>query len=197
VVQVLIVVRHSVAVDREAWSGPDLGRPLTPLGERQSESLVIRLDDYPVERILASPAVRCLQTVAPLARQRLVPVEPFAPLGLDAPTSDLLDVLWSDDVDDVVLCTHGEIIGEVLTVLAADGHLDAESPQWPKGSTWLLQRLSGRQLAGRYLPPLTFDPDLWPVDVHDPGGRVWGFDTRRDARTPARTTPGRSGEDAR
>jgi phosphohistidine phosphatase SixA len=194
VVEVLIVVRHGVAVDREDWAGPDLGRPLTPVGERQSEGLVLRLEDYPVERILSSPAVRCLHTVAPLARQRLVPVEPFASLGLEAPTPDLLDVLWSEEVDDVVLCTHGEIIGEVLAVLTADGHLEAESPQWPKGSTWLLQRLTGRRVAGRYLPPLTFEPELWPVDAHDPGGRVWG-DLHGDAKAPAHVRGPRIGED--
>jgi len=164
VVQVLIVVRHAVAVDREGWAGPDLGRPLTPLGERQSAGLVVRLDAYPVRRILSSPAVRCLQTVAPLAVRRLVPVEPFAPLGVDAPTDDLLDVLWDEhELHDAVLCTHGEIVGEVLTALAAGGRFDGAPARWPKGSTWLLRRLPGGRVTGHYLPPLAYDPDAWPV----------------------------------
>jgi phosphohistidine phosphatase SixA len=33
---------------------------------------VVRLEDYPVERILCSPTVRCHQAVQPLARGSLV-----------------------------------------------------------------------------------------------------------------------------
>jgi len=172
----LIVVRRALAVDPTDWTGPDLARPLSPLGERQAEGLVLRLDDYPVERILAGPALRCRQTVAPLARQRLVPVEPFAALGLEAATSDLLDLVWDAEIHDAVLCTHGPRIGEVLGGLVADGVLQTDSPQWPLGSTWLVQRLGRRRVVGRYLPPLVYDPALWPAESHDPGGRVWGSD---------------------
>jgi phosphohistidine phosphatase SixA len=174
VVTMLIVVRHAVAVDRAEWSGSDLRRPLTPLGERQAEGLVLRLDDYPVERILSSPAQRCLQTVAPLARQRLLPVEPFPALGLDSGVDRLLDVIGEAEVCDAVLCGHGEMIGEILFRLIRDGGFEAPEPQWPKGSTWLLQRLGRGRVSGRYLPPLAYDPNLWPSTEHDPGGRVWG-----------------------
>jgi 8-oxo-dGTP diphosphatase len=167
--EMLIVVRHAVAVDRADWTGDDLLRPLTPLGERQAEGLVVRLQDHPIERILSSPALRCTQTVEPLSRLRLVPVEPFAPLGLDVPTEELLEELWRDDLHNVVLCTHGETISEVLTLLSADGHHDTESPQWPKGSTWLLQRLPQREVRGRYLPPPAAEPALGTGEARRPG----------------------------
>jgi phosphohistidine phosphatase SixA len=172
VVTMLIVVRHAVAVDREAWGGSDLGRPLTSLGERQAEGLVRRLDDYAVKRILSSPALRCLQTVAPLARQRLVPVEPFPALGLDSDLGELLDMIWEGKVRDAVLCGHGETIGEILHRLIRDGGFDAREPQWPKGSTWLLQHLGRGRVTGRYLPPLAHDPGPWHSTEHDPGGRM-------------------------
>jgi phosphohistidine phosphatase SixA len=174
VVEMLIVVRHAVAVDRADWIGDDLLRPLTPLGEQQAEGLVVRLQDHPIERILSSPALRCTQTVEPLARRRLVPVEAFAPLGLDVPTEELLEELWRDDLHDVVLCAHGETISEVLTLLSADGHHDAESLQWPKGSTWLLQRLPQREVRGRYLPPPPTEPAPGPGQTRETGDRVGG-----------------------
>jgi phosphohistidine phosphatase SixA len=58
----------------------------------------VRLEDYPIERIMCSPTRRCRQTVEPLARDRL---------------------------------------------------------DWPKGSTWLLERTLHRQVRGRFLAPLT------------------------------------------
>jgi broad specificity phosphatase PhoE len=35
-----------------------------------------QLGDYRITRILSSPAVRCLQTVEPLAQRRGLPIEP-------------------------------------------------------------------------------------------------------------------------
>jgi broad specificity phosphatase PhoE len=153
----LIVVRHAVAVDRSDWTGADIARPLTPLGERQAEGLVERLAEHAVERILSSPAERCVETVMPLSRRRRVPVEECPALGLDVTVRALHELVWNEDLHDAVLCTHGEIIGDVLTLILADARgVDdgfGESPQWPKASTWLLQRSGHRRVIGRYLPP--------------------------------------------
>jgi phosphohistidine phosphatase SixA len=62
----LLVVRHAEAGDRSTWEGPDALRPLSPSGHLQAEGLVVRLEDYPIERILCSPTLRCRQTVQPL-----------------------------------------------------------------------------------------------------------------------------------
>jgi Histidine phosphatase superfamily (branch 1) len=73
--RLLIVVRHGDAGDKASWKGPDLLRPLSATGHSQAEGLVLRLADYPVERILCSRTVRCHQTVEPLARDRLLEIE--------------------------------------------------------------------------------------------------------------------------
>ena len=49
--RMLIFVRHGDAGDKGRWDGPDQLRPLSPFGCRQAEGLVLRLEDYPVERI--------------------------------------------------------------------------------------------------------------------------------------------------
>jgi broad specificity phosphatase PhoE len=67
----VLVVRPADARDEARWNGPDGLRPLSPMGRLQAEGLVVRLGDYPVERILCSPTRRCRQTVQPLARDRL------------------------------------------------------------------------------------------------------------------------------
>ena len=136
----LMVVRHADAGDKRRWDGPDVSRPLSPTGRRQAEGLVVRLADYPIERILCSPTVRCQQTVEPLARDRFVQIERVTALGLEASAAELLALFWDRELRSAVLCTHGETIGRLLTQLVADGLVVEEPSHWPKGSTWLLQR---------------------------------------------------------
>ena len=74
----LLFVRHADAGAKGSWDGPDALRPLSPMGRRQAEGLVVRLEDYPVDRILCSPTARCHQTVQPLAGDRLLRIERIA-----------------------------------------------------------------------------------------------------------------------
>jgi 8-oxo-dGTP diphosphatase len=150
----LLVVRHADAGDKRTWRGPDVLRPLSPTGHRQAEGLVVRLEDYPVERILCSPTLRCQQTVEPLARDRMLRIESVPALGVDTSPADLHAVFWDLKLRNSVLCTHGETISSLLTQLLGDT-LVVEGPlDWPKGSTWLLQRTDSRQVRGRLLAPL-------------------------------------------
>ena len=56
-----------------------------------------------------------------------------------------------------MLCTHGEGIGLLLTRLIADALVVKDPLDWPKGSTWLLQRDDRRQVLGRLLAPLELE----------------------------------------
>ena len=66
----MILLRHALAGDRDEWVGDDSERPLDERGERQARELVDRLAELPIDEILTSPAVRCVQTVQPLAAAR-------------------------------------------------------------------------------------------------------------------------------
>ena len=106
------------------------------------------------------PTVRCQQTVEPLARDRLLPVEPVAGLGVDAGLTDILELFWDRRLHNAVLCTHGESIGRLFVQLAAQGLVASEPLHWPKGSTWLLQRTDRREVHARYLSPLALDDSV-------------------------------------
>jgi Histidine phosphatase superfamily (branch 1) len=99
----LLVVRHADAGGKGSWDGPDVGRPLSPAGCRQAEGLVVRLEDYPVERILCSPTVRCHQTVQPIASDRLLGIEGVAALGVDADPAEVLALFWDRRLRNAVL----------------------------------------------------------------------------------------------
>jgi phosphohistidine phosphatase SixA len=142
----LLVVRHANAGDKGSWTGPDTLRPLSPSGQLQAEGLVVRLEDYPVERILCSPTLRCQQTV-----------ETVPALGDDTTPSQLLALFWDLELRHSVLCTHGEGIGLLLTRLIAPALVVEDPLDWPKGSTWLLERIDRRRVRGRFLGPLVLN----------------------------------------
>jgi phosphohistidine phosphatase SixA len=152
---VLYLVRHADAGSKLEWSGADLARPLSAGGHRQAAGLVARLREYPVARILTSPAERCRQTVAPLARQRRLAVEPVEALGVDGTAGGVLGLLRGGDLEAAVLCTHGEVIARVFACLQANGLQAAGLPRWPKGSTWVLGGPGGRLTEASYLEPLS------------------------------------------
>jgi len=157
---ITFLVRHGDAGAKGSWDGPDVGRPLSAAGLDQAEGLVLRLEDYPVERILCSPTVRCQQTIQPLARDRLLGMEPVAALGVDGDPREILELFWDRQLPNAVLCTHGEMISRLLVQLSADGLVAPEPLQWPKGSAWLLHRTGWRRVHARYLSPLALDRRL-------------------------------------
>src|SRR5215210_1457501 len=71
----VFLVRHADAKSRANWPGADETRPLTRKGLSQAEGLVDLILDHPIRRVLSSPAVRCVDTVAPLANKLGLEVE--------------------------------------------------------------------------------------------------------------------------
>ena len=157
---ITFLVRHGDAGDKGGWDGPDMGRPLSPAGLDQAEGLVLRLEDYPVERILCSPTVRCQQTIQLLARDRLLGIEPVAALGVDGDPSEILELFWDRRLPNAVLCTHGELMSRLFARLAGQGLVAPQPLQWPKGSAWLLHRTGWRRVHARYLSPLALEHRL-------------------------------------
>jgi 8-oxo-dGTP diphosphatase len=75
-VDLILLIRHASAGDREQWTGDDdRRRPLDARGRRQADALVELLAEYDVDLVVSSPADRCIQTVEPLAAARGLVVE--------------------------------------------------------------------------------------------------------------------------
>ena len=152
------LVRHAHAGRKSEWRGPDRARPLSAEGRMQALGLIDQLRDHRVRRVLSSPAERCLQTVEPLASRRGLVVEPSDALGVDGSAAGVLELLASPDLHQTLLCTHGEIIGEVFDQLRELGIELSDQPRWPKGSTWVIGHDGGQAWKGSYLRPLPVGP---------------------------------------
>jgi hypothetical protein len=100
---VLFLVRHAHAGDKRQWQAPDDLRPLSLAGQAEAAGLVVRLEDYPIRRILTSPALRCRQTLQPLARGCGLRVEPEVTFGVDAELARVLALLEDLRLQDAVV----------------------------------------------------------------------------------------------
>ena len=73
------LIPHCTSVTRDGWADSHDVRPLTGLGMRQAEALAAVIGSD-VDGIYSSPAVRCRQTVGPLAAAAGLPVHDLAEL---------------------------------------------------------------------------------------------------------------------
>ena len=148
------VVRHAKAGSRRAWSGDDARRPLSKPGRRQADALVELLAlgivrprrVEPVravprdgrtargERLARGRARRAARRRSRVRTARCALVRETAPNG-------------------GVLCSHGDVITELLARLERSGIDLGDDPRCEKGSVWALE-LDGEQIvSARYLPP--------------------------------------------
>ena len=134
-----ILLRHADAGLRAESLEPDAWRGLSPLGWEQANDVVERLRDLNVVRVFASPALRCRQTVVPLARFLSVDVEPRAELAVDADPYRLMQFLRSAETESAVLCTHREALERLFgltTLLGGQARPVDGSVSMTKAALW-------------------------------------------------------------
>ena len=142
----ILLLRHAKAGDREDWTGDDGQRPLSKPGRRQAESLVELLKPFRLTRILSSPLVRCVQTVEPLATARALAVEKSPALAEGAGAKDAV-ILMRALEDDAVLCTHGDVLWDVLRSLTG------KQADTPKAGGWVIEVGDSGPRVIRAIPP--------------------------------------------
>jgi 8-oxo-dGTP diphosphatase len=149
----LLLIRHAHAGTRRDGQGPDQARRLSARGQKQARQLVETLEGYSPQRILSSPYTRCVETVTPLADALHVKVDEDESLAEGAGLA-ALDLVRRVAHEKIALCTHGDVIPEILVALADEDHLDlGPRPRQAKGSVWVLEAHGGRFLKAAYLPP--------------------------------------------
>jgi phosphohistidine phosphatase SixA len=148
----LALIRHAEAGKRERWKGDDRLRPLSKKGRRQALALVDALASVPIQRVLSSPYVRCVQSVEPLAHARRLPVEQSEALAEGAGLEAMLALVRELAGASAALCTHGDLMDEATDMLVARGVIRPQQVRYQKGGTWLVEEEGGRLLAARYVP---------------------------------------------
>ncbi len=151
----LLLVRHALAKPRKEWAGDDGVRPLSSHGLRQAEGLVAIMGNFaPRSRILSSPSLRCRQTLGPVASAQHLTVEPHDDLA-EGQSTLAVRLVRALAGTEVVVCTHGDVIAEILVALADEDRLDlGQNPRQAKGSVWALDGRAGAFTSAKYFAPV-------------------------------------------
>ena len=146
------LIRHAKAGKRREWDRDDHLRPLSADGRRQAEAIAAHLADEKVTGLWSSPFLRCVETLEPLARQTGLQVVGDDRLSEGSPLVDSLDAL-RDAGDGGVLCSHGDVIPDVVEALIRCGADVSGPPNWRKASIWVLELAGDEVLTLRAEPP--------------------------------------------
>jgi len=136
----IFLVRHAKAGDRLHNAHDDRKRPLSKPGWAQAEALAdALLDAGATGPLISSPFVRCRQTLEPLAKRLDLEIARDDSLSEAKPFEPMLALLQSTP-DGSVLCSHGDMIPDMIAGLERRGCVITSAPHWKKGSVWLLER---------------------------------------------------------
>jgi len=155
----MFLVRHADAGERASWEGDDALRPLTEAGLQQARGLAEWVGAYRPGRLLSSPHVRCVQTLEPLASALRVTIErrPGLAEGRTRQAVELFHSLLAEPTGrGVVLCSHGDVVDALLSLLFDKYGLDlGPAPRAQKGSTWHISVEAAHPVWATYFPPAT------------------------------------------
>jgi 8-oxo-dGTP diphosphatase len=146
----LFLIRHAVAGVRNNQDPADDQRPLDAVGIDQAQAIASGWSGEAIETIYSSPALRCVQTVEPLAASLGLTVQIAPELFEGASRSRSIEFVRAFTGRDIVMCSHGDVIPDVLRNLEVGGsRLDGRG--CAKGSIWRLDNSTDRIESGTYL----------------------------------------------
>lgn len=143
----IFVIRHGSAGERNGADANDSERDLDPKGRRQAEEIAKVLAGAEISRILSSPYPRCLQTVQPLAEGLGVEVEPTDALAEGADLKGTLELVEQNAEIGLVLCSHGDVIPELMMAMERRGTELDRPVGFAKASIWTLSGWQGHCFA--------------------------------------------------
>ena len=145
-----ILLRHAKAVTRDEWQGDDDDRPLDSLGQNQANRLLALYQVYNLEQIHTSDAVRCYDTVNPMAKGLGIKLEVTGKLSENTykkdkeKAFDYAKDLIKEDAR-ILLCSHNPILPKMLNKLTKKSDVDADEGKLSPADAWVIHR-NGREI---------------------------------------------------
>jgi phosphohistidine phosphatase SixA len=154
--QPLILLRHAEAISRKEWQGGDEDRPLSKKGINQVSTLVKIMSVFNLSEIHTSDAIRCFDTVAPIATS--LAMKPIVNSDLSEYTyqknresaNRFIKKMITTDKS-ILICGHNPIISKIVKKLARDLNMEKEDFSIGKGDAFIIHRKKGKVLGIDYL----------------------------------------------
>lgn len=153
------LVRHGKAGRRDESDPHDFDRHLSPKGRAQADHVAVVLGNEAIVRIASSSANRCVETVQPLADKLGLAVVVHPNLVEGTP----VDQSWAfleatiaslGDGESAVLCSHGDVIPDLVRRAQVRGARVDGAVGWSKGSVWSLHHSDGDITEAVFRPAL-------------------------------------------
>ncbi len=145
----IYLIRHAHAGGRTSDRN-DKWRPLSEKGHKRASALVEVFAEWPVDAIYSSPATRCVQTVEPLATAADLSITETDALWEDSYVDLVLDLINDSAGQTIAICSHGNLIPEVIERLAQQG-VPISGRGCEKGSVWVVHRDGSDFVSAQYL----------------------------------------------
>ena len=148
----MVLLRHAKAVARDAWDGDDGDRPLDVIGQNQAKRLHALYYPLGIKGIYSSDAMRCIETITPLAR--VLDLKPVYKKDLSeygyakdksAPLDYVLKLLGKEEP--ILICSHNPILPKVLKDLLGKKNFKALDKKLEPGEAWVIHQRNGEIVA--------------------------------------------------
>jgi len=153
----LILLRHAKAIERQEWAGEDTDRPLSSLGERQAKRLLTNFLPFAVEEIHSSSAVRCYESITPLARGLNVDffftdslTEEVFHKNNERPFKYVQRLLVNDFT--TLVCSHNPILPSIVSAFVDKFGVEVPSTKLEPGDAWVAHHVEREVVAIDFLP---------------------------------------------
>lgn len=153
----LILLRHAKAVERQDWAGEDTDRPLSSVGERQAKRLLSIHQPYAIEEIHSSSAVRCYETITPMARALNIDFFFTDSLSEDAHRRDkeragrYVEKLLVNDYP-VLVCSHNPVLPSVISNFVDKFGIEVDEIKLQPGDAWVAHHIDREVISVEFLP---------------------------------------------
>lgn len=137
------LVRHGQAGIRNDFDPHDTKRPLDDVGRQQARQIGDWLQYESVASIHSSPLPRCVQTVEPLSKSTGIEIELHDDLQEGASVDKTWALLESVAETNAVVCSHGDLIPEIIARAHRRGTTCPTKIGFAKGSVWVLDHWNG------------------------------------------------------
>jgi 8-oxo-(d)GTP phosphatase len=163
----IIALRHGKAVPPESWEGPDATRPLMKRGTDQAASIALGVAAYRPASLVTSTAVRCVDTISPIAR--ITGLDPTEAEGISQDAysgkGDRVARIVHNAVEraeTTVFCSHGPVLPQIISAVVEATGIGI-SGQLNRAAS-----LSTGEYAVLHVPAERPETGIVAVEVHSP-----------------------------